>query len=188
MLKICQEAHLQGDVDLSLGSPVIPKRLLASLPNAPFRQLLIDAIERIYQFLAWVKDGYSSLYNRIVIFIACIARNEFIQTYTWYLSLIIFFWASWPVLCFCALYLITTLLWSLMIISCGWISLSVIWFCISYLMGLLLGSLTIFVDLRIESSPRGTHVWVKRRSPPSPRTLYRNSLKMWDDLNTLYHH
>lgn len=184
MLKICQEAHLQGDVDLSLGSPVIPRRLLASLPNASFRQLLIDIIERIYQLLAWVKDGYSSLDNKIVIFIARIARNEFIQTCTWYLGLIIFCWISWPVLCFCASCLMRTLWWSLILIACGWISLPVIWFCISYLMGTLWWSLTIFVDFRIESSPRGTHVWVKRRPPPSPRALYRNALKLWDDWNS----
>jgi hypothetical protein len=64
----------------------------------------------------------------------------------------------------CILYLaITTVVWK---------SMSVIW---SYILkGTLWWLLTCFLEIQIEHSPRGPHLWVKWRSPPSPKMLCMN--------------
>lgn len=56
-----------------------------------------------------------------------------------------------------------------------WKSMPVVW---SYVLkGTLWWVLTLFLEIRIESSPRGPHFWVKWRPPPSPKTLWRNFLR-----------
>jgi len=156
-LAICQDARLEGDVDSNLRSPVVSKKLLASLPNITFEPLLIDSNKYISALLAWAKYVYAGLDSWIVIFFERTFRILSIQNCKIYLGLITLIWISWPVTSFCLSWLMVSLWWSL----------------------------TIFLEIQIEESPRGTHFWVRRKAP-SAQALYRNLSEGLRMFNSLY--